>query len=396
MSRLRPFEEGLERRARDDRLRVLRHHRPESGGPFVVRNGARLLNFCSNDYLGLAVDPEVEEGAASYARLYGAGAGASRLVSGGLTIHEDLETELAAFTGREAALLFPSGYQANTSIIPALVDRTGVVLCDRRSHHSILRGAQLSRARLLRFEHNDPEHLEKLIARENGGSGCVRLIVTESVFSMDGDRAPLAEICDVAERHGALLMVDDAHAIGVWGPTGRGLAPDHERVDLVLGTFGKAFGASGAFISSPETLRTHLVNFCGGFIYSTAPPPPTIGAVTVALQKVRGGELQQERYLRRVAEAHKRLADAGFDTSPSDTQIVPIGLDDERSALECSAHLESRAILAVAIRPPAVPAGTSRLRISLSRLHTRDHVTALIGALSEFCEQRPSPGGTGP
>ncbi|MSR22461.1 MAG: 8-amino-7-oxononanoate synthase [Gemmatimonadetes bacterium] len=390
--RLRLFQKGLEARAREDQLRSLKHYRPEIQAPYVLRDGVRLLNFSSNDYLGLATDPEVREGAASFARMYGAGATASRLVSGGLEIHEALEAELATFTRRGAALLFNSGYQANTSVLPALVDRSGLILCDRRSHHSILQGAVLSRAKLLRFEHNDPDHLEALLTGHGQGHRGVRLIVTESIFSMDGDRAPLAEISEVAERHGALLLVDDAHAIGVWGPRGEGLAAGHERVDIVLGTFGKAFGASGAFVASAPTVQSHLVNFCGGFIYSTAPPPGMVGAVRVALGKVRSGELRQDLFIERVAEAHERLRRGGVDTSPSDTQIVPIALGAEQSALDCAAFLEDRGILAVAIRPPTVPPGTSRLRVSLCRHHTDEHLAALVDTLSEFRSRAPRRG----
>jgi 8-amino-7-oxononanoate synthase len=201
---------------------------------------------------------------------------------------------------------------------------------------------------------------------------------------MDGDRAPLTAISEVAERHGAILMVDDAHAFGVWGSNGSGLAAGHERVDVVLGTFGKAFGASGAFVACNSIIYSHLVNFCGGFIYSTALPPPTVGAVAAALRKVRSGELRQDLFQARIADAHRRLASSGFDTAPSDTQIIPIPMEDEESALRCAGFLRSKGILAVAIRPPTVPRGTSRIRVSLCRLHTPVHLTALIAALSEF------------
>jgi 8-amino-7-oxononanoate synthase len=392
--RLSPYVDALERRTRDDQLRLLRHYTREDGQPYVRRNGVRLLNFSSNDYLGLATDPDVREAAASFARRYGAGAAASRLVSGGLEIHESLEAALAAFARRGAALLFNSGYQANTSVIPALVDRSGLVLCDRRSHHSILQGAVLSRARLLRFEHNDPQHLDDLLTQHGTDRSEARLIVTESIFSMEGDRAPLAEIAEVAEYHGALLLVDDAHAVGVWGPDGEGLAPAQERVDLVLGTFGKALGASGAFVASSPTLRSHLVNFCGGFIYSTAPPPATIGAVGAALTKVRTGELRQDLFRARVDAAHDRLRQSGFDTAPSSTQIIPIALGDARSALDAAEFLEERGILAVPIRPPTVPTGTSRLRVSLTRLHTMEQVDTLADALRDFQDRSGRHGGS--
>jgi 8-amino-7-oxononanoate synthase len=346
-----------------------------------VHQGRRLLSFCSNDYLGLATDPAVVAAAIRAAESHGAGSGASRLVVGGTDLHAELETRLADFTGRPAALLFSSGFQANSSVIPALTARSALVLCDESSHASILAGCRLSRAEVRRFRHNDVEHLDALLGELPTEAAGPPLVVTESLFSMDGDRAPLGEICDVAERHGALLMVDDAHAIGVFGVGGEGLAAPHSRVDVLLGTFGKAFGTAGAFVACSDLLRSHLVNFCSGVVYSTAPPPPVVGAAGAALEAIRSGRLEHGCYRTLVAYAHEHLRAAGFDTSPSDSQIVPIRLGDDRSALACGAFLRERGILAVAIRPPTVPEGTSRLRISLTRLHTRDHLEQLVGAL---------------
>ncbi|MGD2046888.1 MAG: 8-amino-7-oxononanoate synthase [Gemmatimonadota bacterium] len=385
--RYRALRDGLDERTASARLRRIERYVPEPGTPYVSHEGERLLSFCSNDYLGLATDPDVVAGAVRAAESHGAGSGASRLVTGGFDIHDELERELADFTGREAALLFVSGYQANTSVIPAVAARDGLVLYDENAHASIRRGCWLSRAEAVRFRHNDVEHLDALLSeRTECRVAGAPLIVTESLFSMDGDRAPLGGICAVAERHGAFLMVDDAHAMGVFGEHGEGLAAGHARVDIVLGTFGKAFGTSGAFVASNDLLRSHLVNFCAGVVYTTAPPPPVVGAARAALAAIRSGRLDQDRFRAFVAATHERLARAGFDTSPSDTQIVPILLGDARSALACQEHLRSRGILAVAIRPPTVPEGTARLRISLTRRHTEEHVERLIAALLEFRE----------
>lgn len=377
---------GLEDREATSRLRRIERYVPEPGTPYVVHEGRRLLSFCSNDYLGLATDAEVVAGAVATAKSHGAGSGASRLVAGSFDIHADLEAELADFTGRETALLFISGFQANVTIIPAMVQQNGLVVCDEKAHASILRGCWLSRGRFERFAHNDVDHLDALLAGHAAGSAGPPLVVTESLFSMEGDRAPLADICEVADRHGALLMVDDAHAFGVWGERGEGLAAAHPRVDVLLGTFGKALGASGAFVAGSELLRSHLANFCAGVVYSTAPAPPVVGAARAALDAIRSGRVDRVCYAALVATAHERIREAGFDTSPSDSQIVPIRLGDDRAALACDAHLRARGILAVAIRSPTVPEGSARLRISLSGLHTHEHLDALIAALTDFKE----------
>ena len=382
--RFSAYRVAAERRSQKNRLRMLEHYVPKPQTPYVLNGDASYLNFCSNDYLALATHPDVVAGAVAAAKSHGTGSSASRLVVGGFDLHRRLEAELAAFTRRQTALLFNSGFQANTSVIPAITARGDLVLCDRHSHASILHGCELSGARFSRFRHNNVEHLESLLSGRGPLTTGSVLIVTESIFSMDGDRAPLAEICEVAERHNALLMVDDAHAIGVFGDRGQGLAAMHERVDLVLGTFGKAFGVSGAFVACDEVLHQHLVNFCGGFIYTTAPPPPVVGGVEAALHLIRSGRLRRPAFHAFLRSAHERLGASGFDVSPSDTQIIPIRLGNEESALECAAFLRSRRVLAVPIRPPTVPVGTSRLRLSLTRLHTLDHIDELTRALDEF------------
>lgn len=386
VDRFKTFRAGLRARAESARLRRIQRYVPEPGTPYVVHEGERLLGFCSNDYLGLATDPRVTAAAARAAESHGAGARASRLVVGAYDIHLDLEAELAVFTDREAALLFCSGFQANSTVIPAVAPRDGLVLCDESAHASIRTGCRLSHATWQRFRHNDPEHLDALLTGRNDDAG-PPLVVTESLFSMDGDRAPLAGLCEVAERHGALLMVDDAHAMGAFGERGEGLAASHARVDLVLGTFGKAFGSAGAFIAGSELMRSWLENFCTGLVYSTAPAPPTVAAARAALDVIRSQTSDLACFRNLVAATHERLREAGFDTSPSDTQIIPIHLGDDRAALDCEAFLRTRGILAVAIRAPTVPEGTARLRVSLTTLHTADHVEQLVEALVAYRER---------
>lgn len=381
LDRYSAFVAALAERERTERLRVVRELGPDARAPYVVQDGRRYLNFSSNDYLGLAADPEVVAGAVRAAESYGAGSGASRLITGSFDLHGRLETALADFTSRPAALLFNSGFQANATVIPAVADRRALVLSDKHAHASILHGCRASGATFKRFRHNELDHLEHLLIESRRPAGSPVLIVTESVFSMDGDRAPLEEMCALADRHEALLMVDDAHAIGVFGDHGEGLAAAHSRIDVLLGTFGKAFGAAGAFVACDTTLKDHLVNFCTGFVYTTAPPPPVVGAVDAALAKIRSGALAQAEFLAFVAEAHARLRAEGFDTAPSDTHIIPIRVGGDRTVLEYAAELARRGILAVPIRPPTVPEGTARLRISLTRLHGHAHLDELVEAL---------------
>jgi len=377
------YEEALAERARGHRERVLRPGRPLLGTPYLLREGRRLLNLGSNDYLGLAADPEVISGAEAALREWGGGGTSSRLLTGSFDLHETLEEELARWLGRERTLLFPSGYQANTTILPALVDRSGLILADRLVHHSLLQGALLSRARLLRFNHNDPGHLEGLLNRHASGVRGPILIMTESLFSMDGDRAPLSEIASLADRHEALLLVDDAHALGVWGEGGRGLGHPHPRIDLLLGTFGKAFGGGGAFVATSTLLRDTLIHLCGGVIYTTAPAPSLVGGALAALRRIQGGVPGHASYLERVRRVRERLEALGLGVGRADAQILPIALTGEEASLRLSQVLEERGILAPSIRPPTVPEGSSRLRLSLTLLHGEEEFELLLGALEE-------------
>ena len=343
---------------------------PRSGGTFV-QNGRAWLNFSSNDYLDLAHHPAVIDAAVAALQDAGAGATASRLVTGTLAIHEELERQLAAFKGYPAALSFSSGYLTNAGTIPALVGRDDVVFADRLSHASLLDAITLSRAALRRFRHNDAAHLDELLKRR--GNRGRKLVVTESVFSMDGDLAPLPEIAAVAARHGAMLLVDEAHATGVFGPGGAGLVREHrleESVNVSMGTLSKALGGSGGFVACSRRLRNLLINRARAFIYTTAPPPSVPGAALGALSVLAKNPGLGSKLLRRAAGLRAALDRAGLDTMGSRSQIIPVRIGDSERALSLAARLRRHGILAVAIRPPTVPAGTARLRLSVTLAHT--------------------------
>lgn len=351
--------------------RALRAVEP-GAGLVVEREGRRLVNFSSNDYLGLSQHPLLIERSREWTERYGAGSGASRLVTGTFGIHRAVEEKLAQFKGTEAALILGSGWQANASVIPALlrgVSGSAQVLTDRLNHASLHHGCAAAGVRQTRFRHNDFDHLEELLGRHEG-EGARRFIVTESVFSMDGDRADITRLGDIARRHGAFLYLDEAHATGVLGPKGTGLSGlAGGDADLVMGTFSKAMGGFGAYVAGSRVLCDYLVNACGGFIYSTALPPGVLGAIDAALDLVPTMDAERALLTERGDEVRARFHAAGIDTGGSSTQIIPALVGSAEDALRISAALEDAGVLATAIRPPTVPAGTSRIRLTLSVAH---------------------------
>ena len=327
-------------------------------------DGRSLIDASSNDYLGLSQHPLVKARAAEWAERHGAGAPASRLVTGTRDITLAVEQRLADFKRCEAALLFSTGFQANTTVIPALArvgDGETAIFSDALNHASIVHGCRLARARTQVFRHNDLDHLDQLLGQFPGR----KLIVTESVFSMDGDRADLPALVQLAERHGAALYVDEAHATGVLGPQGRGLAAESGGVDVVMGTLGKAFGAFGAYIAGSRALIDYLVNSCPGFIYTTALPPAVLGAVDAALDLVPDMDQERAQLARNSQRLRDVLTHLNYDTLSSSTQIIPAVIGSEADALAAAQRLENAGVLTVAIRPPTVPEGTSRLRLTL-------------------------------
>jgi len=332
-----------------------------------------LLNFSSNDYLDLAQHPDVLAAAARALHAAGAGATASRLVSGTLPLHEELEARLARLKGYPAALLFGSGYLANLGILGALVGRDDRVFADRLAHASLMDAAVLARAELLRFRHNDAQHLDELL-QKNPGAGR-KLVVTESVFSMDGDMAPLPELAAVAQKNGALLLVDEAHATGVFGPGGSGLIREYQlesAVNLSMGTLSKALGGYGGFVACSEAMRALLVNRARAFIYTTAPPPAAVGAALGALDVLEKNPGWGTELLKHSAAFRDQLRADGFDVMQSASQIIPIQVGANACALELAEKLRTAGLLAIAIRPPTVPEGTARLRLSVTLAHSED------------------------
>jgi 8-amino-7-oxononanoate synthase len=375
-------------RAANDRLRRLQTATLAPKGR-ILRDGRACVNFASNDYLGLSQHPALSESACSYTKRYGAGVAASRLVTGENPEFAALEARMAAAKNQPAALIMAAGYQTNLTALAALAEpeiagRPVTILADRLAHHSLLQGAVLSGARLMRFRHNDCDHLESLLrSRTAKGDYCV--IVTESVFGMDGDLADLARIGALARDHGALLYVDEAHATGVFGARGYGLCEDvPELVDVAMGTFGKALGGFGSYLACDADIRDFLVQRCGGFIYSTGLPPAVLGAIDAALTLVPQMARERELLLSRAEVFRAALRAQGWNCGASASQIVPVIVGGEAETLTLAAELERRGFWVAAIRPPTVPRGSSRLRISLSAAHTADDIAALIAALSEF------------
>ena len=368
------------------RLRRLRAVTPRGAG-HVQRDGRTLVNFSSNDYLGLSTHPALIQRAREWAEALGTGSGASRLVCGTLEAHERIEAKLAAFKGTEAALIFASGFQANGTVLPALLDRrtlgtTPLVFADALIHASLHHGCRAAGLKPLFFRHNDLAHLDELLAAKAAEPG-PRFIVTESVFSMDGDRAGVAALAALADRYDAFLYLDEAHATGVFGPHGAGLAAvARGQVDLVMGTFSKALGSFGAFVAGSQTLRDYLINRCPGFIYSTALPPPVLGAIDAALDLVPSLEAERAHLQALGERLRAGLRAAGFETGPSTTQIVPVLIGDEAQAVALSAALENDGMLGVAIRPPTVPPGSSRIRFALTAAHSTDDVDRLVASLT--------------
>jgi len=346
--------------------------------------GDGLLNVSSNDYLGLSQHPLLKARAADWAERYGVGAGASRLVTGTLELHRGVEAKLAALKGTEAALLFASGWQANASVLCALLrlERAPLVFFDALNHASLHHACHAAGAERIRFRHNDMDHLADVLAQHEGVGGR-RFIITESVFSMDGDQADLPALRALADRYNAFLYLDEAHATGVLGQRGMGLSSSVAGgVDLAMGTFSKALGGFGAYVAGSRVLCDWLVNRASGFIHTTALPPPVLGAMDAALDVVPDMDSDRARLMANAARVRLALTAMGIDCGGSTTQIVPAVVGGEEQAMRLAGKLLELGIVAVAIRPPTVPAGTSRLRLALSATHSDADVDRVIAAFA--------------
>jgi len=354
-------------------------------GVEITLNGRPVVAFCSNDYLGLANHPEVVAALQEGARLYGAGSGAAHLISGHSEAHHLLEQELAAFTGRPRALLFSTGYMANLGVLSALMGRGDTVFEDRLNHASLVDGARLSQARLRRYPHRDMETLEAWLSRPRDGDA---LIASDGVFSMDGDLAPVDTLRDLARRHSAWLLIDDAHGLGVVGAGGRGSLEQWVGADddgiILMGTLGKAFGTFGAFVAGGEDLIEYLIQRARTYIYTTALPPAVAHATRTSLRVLREDDWRRTHLQQLITRLRNGLSRFGVKLPAAHTPIQPVVVGDPDTALVLSRALLRRGLLIPAIRPPTVPQGGARLRITLSAAHQTSHVDRLIEELARL------------
>lgn len=356
-------------------------------GPEMALGGRQLVAFASNDYLGLANDPALKQGAIAAVEYWGVGAGASPLVSGRLGIFDALEQRLAEFAQRDAALFFPSGFQANLGVLTALTDRHDVIFADRVNHASLIDGALLSRAEHCRYQHADLADLKHKLETTPVTPGGARLIVTDSVFSMDGDEAPLRDLLALAEQYDAWLIVDDAHGLGVLGPQGRGSIadaglPPHPNL-VMIGTLGKAAGVSGAFVAGQRNVIEWLIQRARSYIYTTGPSPMIAGALLASIDRILNGDdlrAQLQSHIARLRTGITRL-NLPFTLLPSRTGIQALVIGDNAQTLQIANRLLELGYWVPAIRPPTVAVGSARLRISLSAAHTEAHIDGLIEAL---------------
>jgi glycine C-acetyltransferase/8-amino-7-oxononanoate synthase len=398
------MSEIAERLSELEQLGLTRRLRMVSGpqGPTVLLDGKPVLLLCSNNYLGLADHPRVRQAAADAAMRWGVGAGASRLVSGTMTIHRRLEERLAEFERSEACLLFGSGYLANIGVIGALAGQGATVFSDELNHASIIDGCRLSRADIVVYRHRDVEHLDWSMRRhpgrreEHGG----QLIVTDSVFSMDGDVAPLEEIAELAGIHGARLVVDEAHATGNLGPDGRGAVAQaglEDEVDVVIGTLGKALGSYGAYACASAEIVRYLINTARSLIFSTAPAPPAVAGALAALDLLEERPHRVQRLRSNARVLRGELAAQGFPVADSEMHIVPLIVGEERATMRLCQGAIERGVFAQAIRPPTVPQGTSRLRLAAMASHTAAELRMAAVVLGEVArELQLDPGAMAP
>ena len=356
-------------------------------GAEIVVAGKRLVNFSSNDYLGLANHPSVVKAFIKGSEKYGVGSGSAHLICGHSAEHQALEEELAEFTGRERALLFSTGYMANLGVIAALVGKGDDVFQDKLNHASLLDAGKLSGARSRRYLHADTNRLSQLLLQSTQAK---QLIVTDGVFSMDGDEAPIEQLADVAKQSNAMLMVDDAHGFGVLGLTGGGLIEKYglnqEHVPIVMGTFGKAFGTFGAFVAGSDALIEMLIQKARTYIYTTAPPAAVMAATRESLKLMQVDTWRREKLVGLNKQFRLGASQLGFDVPDSSSAIQPIIIGDSAKALSVSQQLAAQGFMVSAIREPTVPSGSARLRVTLTAAHTDTQVDALLSALDSIIE----------
>lgn len=365
---------------------LLRNRVTRSGklGPHIVIDGQRYISFASNDYLGIAADPAIPEVVARTVMQGGWGSGASPLIVGRSALHVELERRLAALVEKQSSLLFPTGFAANTGTIPALVGKSDVIFSDAKNHASIIDGCRLSGAKIVVYPHADVRALQTLIAEHT--SSRRRLIVTDGLFSMDGDVAPIADLVQVARDHDAMLMVDEAHAIGVIGPGGSGICADagvSDEVDVMVGTLSKSLGSHGGFAAGSEKLVQHLANRARSYVFSTAGPVAAAATALTALRIMRDEPARREHVLKLADQVREQLKQQGWMLGSGQHQIVQVIVGEAAQAIELSAKLRNRRFWIPCIRPPTVPAGEACLRLSLSSSHTPPMIENLVNAFGE-------------
>ena len=357
-------------------------------GPTLRLDGRDVINFSSNNYLGLANHPSLCKAAKEAIDRYGCGSGASRLISGNMTLHEELENKISELKGTEAALVFNSGFQANTGILSTLVGEGDAIFSDALNHASVIDGCRLSRANVVVYGHCDVDDLEQGL--KDAPSIARKLIVTESLFSMDGDEAPLADIVSLAEKHGAMVMVDEAHATGIYEPNGSGLVAKlglGDRVPIQMGTLGKALGGFGAYVAGSQALRELLINRCRSFIFTTSLPPAVMAMAIAAIDLIKK-EPQRRQALRDNCQLVRAGLEAqGYSVRTSRSQILPLMIGDATQCMKLSGDLLQRGVFAQGIRPPTVPPGTSRLRITLMATHKREHIDRALKTFKQLKDE---------
>ncbi|MEE8233471.1 MAG: 8-amino-7-oxononanoate synthase [Gammaproteobacteria bacterium] len=382
------FRNSLEKKLKDRKEQNLfrkQHTLASRQGSTVKIDNRELINFCSNDYLGLANHPKVVSAFKKTADQYGVGSGASSLVCGRFDLHQRLEERLAEKTGRESALLFPSGYMANLAVATTFAGRADGVFLDRLAHASLIDAARLSNARLHRYQHADPGSLDLALKKSSSNE---KLVLTDAVFSMDGDKAPLKELISVCNINHAVLVVDDAHGFGVLGKTGGGLLEENEiqagDVPLLVATFGKALGTAGAFIAADKTIIETLIQFARTYIYTTAQPPALVGATLASLEVLESESWRRENLGALVTRFCSGASALGLNLLSSETAIQPLMIGESENASRISHDLFDDGFLISAIRPPTVPEGSARLRITLTAAHTEEQVDRLLETLGRL------------
>ncbi|HOJ65124.1 MAG TPA: 8-amino-7-oxononanoate synthase [Spirochaetota bacterium] len=377
------LENKIEKKKKEDSYRSF-YVIDKTDGKYITINNKKLINFSSNNYLGLANDERIIDAGFKFAKEFGAGSGASRLVSGTTSIFIDLEDKIAKWVNKESALLFNSGYTANIGLLSSLADKNTVIFCDRLDHASIYDGIVQSMAIMERYRHNDIEHLSTLLEKYKDHEK--KIVITDTVFSMDGDITRLNDIVGLKKNHNFLLIVDEAHSLGIFGKNGSGLVNQlnlADEVDIIMGTLGKSVGVFGAFVAGDRILIDYLINFCRSFIFTTAFSPFVVGAIDKSIdiiQKENRGEI----VLKKAKDLTKRFKEEGIDTHNSETQIIPVITRKNRLSLDLMRYLMDNGIFTPAIRPPTVQPDTARVRLSLSYFHTDQDIEIVFQLIKNW------------